>query len=728
MKVEHVVLLKSRWTRALTMLLFLGTAVAVIPCNLTARAQQPAPQKFTLAQIEGLVEQKVPDATLSNQIRLHGLAFAPTPAILDELRAKGAGSLTIAAIQSTKTSPQTEHKNSPPQKTEPAQAGRDWSQNSPIPVPRGSSLDELRENEIWEGGQYGLGTERDFGRLAAVFSAANSSRIEYGGYISNQGQGTLELWIKVNHGYRYDNYQFKDNLDEAIVFSSDCSGGDVTWPGATKLTVKANGDISLYMATSKYDKPASQPTIARGTPFRFGEWHAIGISYGSQGQWIMLDGEIVAASPFLTQTLGRAGNHQEPLDQATIGETVCHFWDRHRYEGGFDGVVAGVRLSNLQKDWALALGLDASRDSEMAALRPAEGAGKGKNPHSAPATGEVDVQTEPGSAVFLDGNPAGNADAQGFLSLPAVPAGNHELIAKNDGYQDAHLQFTLTSSEDKQVNLPLTWQGGYLAVSVQPGGAAVTVAGPKTFTVGPAEVKCLPGTYTVTASLDGYLSQTRTVQIAAGEHHNETFALLVDPAVLVRKLDDARSKLGAGDSAGAEQLADMVLNQSPGNLDAALIVAEAAFQLGDMNRFVEAGTEAIRGGKQVTVRTMHAHTVLALWIHPVDFTISESGISVVSNPPDSRCKIPPSVGFDLIESAQVVRDPQRGFIELHIQYASKPHGTILHDLDFVPDSSQVVTTRAPGQVFGSGASSIQEPGNAGQILDGILRLMTRTKR
>jgi hypothetical protein len=60
--------------------------------------QQPAPQKFTLAQIEGLVEQKVPDATLSNQIRLHGLAFAPSPAILDELRSKGAGPLTLAAV------------------------------------------------------------------------------------------------------------------------------------------------------------------------------------------------------------------------------------------------------------------------------------------------------------------------------------------------------------------------------------------------------------------------------------------------------------------------------------------------------------------------------------------------------------------------------------------------------------------------------------------------------
>jgi hypothetical protein len=216
----------------------------------------------------------------------------------------------------------------------------------------GPSVKE-RTDAIWMGGQYGLGTERVFGGNAAVFSAASSSRLEYGPYLSNEG--TLELWIKVNHGYRYDNFQFKDNLEEAVIFSSDCEGGDVTWPGTTKLSVKANGDITLWMATSKYNQPPAQATVARGTSFRFGQWHAIGISYGSQGQWIMLDGNVVVASPSFKQTLGRAGSHQQPLDVPTIGETASHFWAHHRYEGGFDGVLAGVRISPHQKDWYLAL-------------------------------------------------------------------------------------------------------------------------------------------------------------------------------------------------------------------------------------------------------------------------------------------------------------------------------------------------------------------------------------
>ena len=308
----------------------------------------PSPQPLTLPQIEALVAHGIPDSTLSIQVQKHGLAFEISPAVLDELRAKGTGTLTISAIEATRT----EHNAAHPSGSDAIPQERDWSRFSPIPLAPGTTLDELRSIEIFAAGQYGVGSQIEYERSAATFSAAESSRLDYGPYITDEG--TLELWIKVDHGYRYDNYQFRGNQDEAVVFSSDCSGGDVTWPGTTKLIVKANGDITLFMATNKYNKPPVEPTVARATGFRFGEWHAIGISYGNAGQWIMLDGKIVAGSHFLTQKLGRAGDHSEPLDEPTIGETPCHFWHPHQYEGGFEGVLAGVRLSKQQKDWALA--------------------------------------------------------------------------------------------------------------------------------------------------------------------------------------------------------------------------------------------------------------------------------------------------------------------------------------------------------------------------------------
>ena len=204
------------------------------------------------------------------------------------------------------------------------------------------------------GNAYGIQWINANGDRGAVFSAAASSRIEYPGFIPPQG--TLEFWIKVESGYQYVDYVFKRNQDVAMIFSSDVQGGDVTWPGTTKVSVNRNGDLSLWMATVKGPNKVP-PTEARATKFGFGQWHAIGVSYGSQGQYIMLDGKLVASAPGRTQTFGEAGTQESPLDIPTIGETVSHFWQHHRYEGGFEGVLAAFRVSGKQLDWDIAKGI-----------------------------------------------------------------------------------------------------------------------------------------------------------------------------------------------------------------------------------------------------------------------------------------------------------------------------------------------------------------------------------
>jgi len=90
--------LRKRLERGTGWLLALLAVLVVVwtPC---ATAQRATVQKLTLSQIEGLVAHKVPDSPLSSQIRLHGIAFKPTPAILEELRTIGAGPLTIAVIE-----------------------------------------------------------------------------------------------------------------------------------------------------------------------------------------------------------------------------------------------------------------------------------------------------------------------------------------------------------------------------------------------------------------------------------------------------------------------------------------------------------------------------------------------------------------------------------------------------------------------------------------------------
>jgi TonB family protein len=87
-------------------LVFLAVAVIFWPQNVAG--QQPAVPKLTLAQVEQLVSNHVPDSTLSTQIQRRGLAFTPNPALIESLRAKGAGPLTLAAIEASasKTPPQ----------------------------------------------------------------------------------------------------------------------------------------------------------------------------------------------------------------------------------------------------------------------------------------------------------------------------------------------------------------------------------------------------------------------------------------------------------------------------------------------------------------------------------------------------------------------------------------------------------------------------------------------
>jgi len=72
--------------------------VALLLSPFRSFGQQPALQELTLSQIEGLVSHGVPDSTLHTAIMTRGLAFTPTAAILEALRAKGAGPLVMSDI------------------------------------------------------------------------------------------------------------------------------------------------------------------------------------------------------------------------------------------------------------------------------------------------------------------------------------------------------------------------------------------------------------------------------------------------------------------------------------------------------------------------------------------------------------------------------------------------------------------------------------------------------
>ncbi|WP_328591695.1 FG-GAP-like repeat-containing protein [Prosthecochloris vibrioformis] len=213
--------------------------------------------------------------------------------------------------------------------------------------------DEFNGSTI--GNPYGITYVETPQGQGVLFSRENESRIQYGFNSQIPKEGTLEFVINVDSGYRYRNYTLEENRDNALIFTTDIQSGDVTWPGSTWLYVHDNGKIDFHIAGAKYEAGGQSQyhLIAEDTAFRFDEWHTIGVSYGSEGRYIMLDGEIVASDTTQTQQLGRGGTHSSPVDIPTIGESVSGFWRDDQWEGSFNGTLESFRVSNGQQDWYL---------------------------------------------------------------------------------------------------------------------------------------------------------------------------------------------------------------------------------------------------------------------------------------------------------------------------------------------------------------------------------------
>lgn len=186
----------------------------------------------------------------------------------------------------------------------------------------------------------------------ALFSRQNESRISYPFSYGIPKEGTLEWWVNINSGYWYQNFNLFDDQTSAQLFGSDSYGGDVNWPGAMRLIVTNNGQIQLTTGNT-YNAANYHKLIASSSHFNFNSWHSIGISYGSKGQYIMVDGIIAASDTTYRQPLGSAGNLSASADTPTIGQCISATWAHNQYDGGFNGTVDRFRASGRQLDWVL---------------------------------------------------------------------------------------------------------------------------------------------------------------------------------------------------------------------------------------------------------------------------------------------------------------------------------------------------------------------------------------
>lgn len=231
---------------------------------------------------------------------------------------------------------------------------------APTPTPTPSAT-TTPAGEIWReeftnvtnsGSAQGINYQQTPTSQGAIFSRANESRVQYPFSSGLPKSGTLEFRLKIDVAYSYNNGQLSSTDNCATLFNTSAPG-DQIWAGSTSFQACKNGDISITTSTVFSNDGPIQTLTAKNTAFRFGEWHVLSFSYGSQGQAIAVDAKEVASNRANTQFMGAGGTQKEAIDIPTLGEAVSSMQQNNLFDAGFEGVVDTMRASGKAKDWFL---------------------------------------------------------------------------------------------------------------------------------------------------------------------------------------------------------------------------------------------------------------------------------------------------------------------------------------------------------------------------------------
>lgn len=166
-------------------------------------------------------------------------------------------------------------------------------------------------------------------------------------------EGTIEFSVKVLSGYTVNNHKTTIDFKRACIYTT--VGYDSWYPGSMAIFVYSNGDIHFSTATGfRKNNGEMQELIATKSKFRFNKWHSLGISFGSEGQYLYLDGEILTSQKNYIQPLAVGGDTIKPCDQPTFGYFhSCYdpIDSINSWDIGFEGLIDNVKISHKQLDW-----------------------------------------------------------------------------------------------------------------------------------------------------------------------------------------------------------------------------------------------------------------------------------------------------------------------------------------------------------------------------------------
>lgn len=210
-------------------------------------------------------------------------------------------------------------------------------------------MDELNGSTL--GLPYGVTYTTTPNGQGALFSIANETRIEYPFSMGLPHEGTIEMLVYVTQGYHYDNFVLQTDQYNALIFNTVPS--DVWYAGAMWVFVADDGGVWVETANGTGGSGGAHFLTATGTSFHFNQWHVVSFSYGSEGQYLMVDGLLVASDPTYTLPMQACGNWGSDRDIPNVGESHSIFWANDQYDSGFEGMMDRFRASNDQQDWVL---------------------------------------------------------------------------------------------------------------------------------------------------------------------------------------------------------------------------------------------------------------------------------------------------------------------------------------------------------------------------------------
>jgi formylglycine-generating enzyme required for sulfatase activity len=139
----------------------------------------------------------------------------------------------------------------------------------------------------------------------------------------------------------------------------------------------------------------------------------------------------------------------------------------------------------------------------------------------APTFAGVTVTTNPSSDIYIAGERKGNGTWEGRL-LPGI----YNFEAKKEKYTSASEKREVVTGQPLTVTLKPIAKNGTLKVMTTPIDATITLGGENKGTAPATLHNLLVGDYTLTLSLPGYATTTKTVTIAEGETAQVTETLV----------------------------------------------------------------------------------------------------------------------------------------------------------------------------------------------------------